>query len=101
MVVNSLLAQILDFVEVVANLTVDFSAVDQEQELGFNLAVEEAFDHGRGVAIDLDVHESVLTASQVFVIFLNLGAHGVPRSAKVKQRERGPLLVQIFDNIVD
>ena len=79
----------------------DFSAVDQEQELGFNLTVEEAFDHGSGIAVDLNVHEGVLTASQVFVIFLNLGAHGVPRSAKVNQSKRGPPLVQIFDNIVD
>ena len=69
--------------------------------MGFNLAVEEAFDHGCGVTVDLDVHEGVLTASQVFVIFLNLGAHGVPRRAKVNQRKRGPLIVQVFDNIVD
>ena len=101
MMVNSLLAQIFDFVEVVTNLTVDFSTVDQEQELGFNLAIEEALDHGCGITVDLNVHEGVLTASQVFVIFLNLGAHRVPRCAKVKQSESGPLIVQVFDNIVD
>ena len=73
-----LLAKRLNEVEVVADLTLDFSAIDQEKELGLDTGIEISLDVPVLVAIDSNMSKSRVFSSKVLIVFLNLCTFWVP-----------------------
>ena len=77
-------AHLRDLDEVVADHTMHFTSIDQEEELGLNSGIEVEFKFRSGVGVNADVVESLLLIYELFVVFLNLGTHRIPTGSEVE-----------------
>eukprot|EP00355_Strombidium_rassoulzadegani_P005115 CAMPEP_0168619856 /NCGR_PEP_ID=MMETSP0449_2-20121227/6825_1 /TAXON_ID=1082188 /ORGANISM="Strombidium rassoulzadegani, Strain ras09" /LENGTH=157 /DNA_ID=CAMNT_0008660819 /DNA_START=139 /DNA_END=612 /DNA_ORIENTATION=- len=106
-VVRILIVELLDIpqvalheVEVEADLPLDLSSVEEEDELGLNSSIEEELDLWRGVAVNFDVGEAGVLGCESLVVLLDLLADGVPLGPEVDAGEDGPPLVKILHNVL-
>ena len=75
-----------DLFEVEAHHALDFAAVDQHEELGFNLGVEVALDFRLCIAIHVEVAHACILINKVLVVLLDIDASGVPECMQVTKR---------------
>ena len=101
MEVHCLVQLLLNKVKVIANLSLNFSTVKEDQELWLISSVEEKFHLWGGVAVDLHVGEPCVIITEILVIWLNLLADWVPGGVEIKASESWLVLVHVPNNIIN
>ena len=83
--------------EVVADLTSQFSTVDQNDELRLHTRIKVHFDLRMFIAVYSHVVEIGIFRAHVLVVSLNLGTFWVPRSSKVEARVYWTSLIHMIN----
>ena len=95
------LAHLANADEVVADLAVHFTSINQPEELRLDSGVEVEFELWSGIGVDANVVELGVLSCQCFVVPLDLGTHRVPACCEVEQSVDWPFLVQMLHHVLN
>ena len=82
--------------KVVADTSVNLTAIDKNQELRLASGVEVPLEFGGGITVNPDVVKHRVLSRQIFVVLLNLLADWVPCRGEVDQGVCGSDLIEML-----